>query len=74
MAFTNTTLNGVELWVLNIKNATIKKLTQDNLNANMGRPFTWFKDNNKLLVKILPKDKKTLIDKAETVPLDQEFL
>jgi dipeptidyl aminopeptidase/acylaminoacyl peptidase len=68
MAFTNTTSNGVELWILNVKEGNIKKLTKDNLNANMGRPFTWFRDNNKLLIKVLPKDKKPLIDKAEAIP------
>jgi dipeptidyl aminopeptidase/acylaminoacyl peptidase len=68
MAFTNTTANGVELWVLNVREGTVKKLTEDNLNANMGRPFTWFRDNSKLLIKLLPKDKQPLIDKAESVP------
>ncbi len=68
MAFTNTTKNGVELWVLNIDNATAKKLTSDNLNANFGRPFTWFKNSEKLLIKQLPDNRKPLIDKAAAVP------
>jgi len=68
MAFTNTTANGVELWVLNVKEASSKKLTEDNLNANMGRPFTWFRDNSKLLIKQLPKDRQPLIDKADAIP------
>jgi len=64
MSFTNTTLKGVELWILNIENAEAKKLTSDNINANMGTPYTWFKDNNTLLVNFIPKDRKDLIDKA----------
>ena len=61
MAFTNTTLNGVELWLLDIATATASKLTADRLNANMGSPFTWFKDSKNLLVQFIPNDKKELI-------------
>lgn len=68
MAFTNTTLKGVELWVLYIKKAEIEKLTNDNLNANMGVPYEWFQDGKSLLVKILPNDKKPLIDEMEAIP------
>ncbi len=68
MAFTNTTKNGVELWVLNIEKSSAKKITPDNLNANLGRPFTWFKNSEKLLIQQLPDDRKPLIDKAEAVP------
>ncbi len=68
MAFTNTTKNGVELWMLDINEAKTKKITPDNLNANMGRPFTWLKNSKALLIKQLPEDRKALIDKDETVP------
>ncbi len=68
MAFTNTTLKGVELWVVDIKKASATKLTEDNLNANVGIPYEWFQDGSSLLVKTLPKDKKELIDKTITVP------
>jgi len=68
MAFTNTTSKGAELWVLDIKKASVKKLTDDNLNANMGNPLVWFKDNSALLVKTLPAKRKELIDVEEAVP------
>ncbi|MDX1284546.1 MAG: prolyl oligopeptidase family serine peptidase [Draconibacterium sp.] len=68
MAFTQTVPGGVELWVLDIASASCKKLTDATLNANMGRPFTWFKDGSQLLVKFLPEDKKPLIDKSTAVP------
>jgi len=68
MAFTNTVTNGVELWILDIASKTASKITDANLNANTGRPFTWFKDNNSLLVKFLSKDKKPLIDTKTAVP------
>ena len=68
IAFTNTTNKGVELWVLDVVSATAKKLTSDNLNANLGNPFNWMKDNETLLVKVLPKDRPALINSAKDLP------
>jgi len=68
MAFTNTTANGVELWVVEIKSAKAKKLTADNLNANIGKPMVWKPSSNGLIVKVLPADKKPLIDKSKAIP------
>ena len=68
IAFTNTTNKGVELWVLDVVSATAKKLTADNLNANLGNPFNWMKDNETLLVKVLPKDRPGLINSAKDLP------
>jgi dipeptidyl aminopeptidase/acylaminoacyl peptidase len=69
MAFTNTTSTGVELWILDIASASCKKITDAKLNANIGRPFSWFADGNSLLVKFLPAEKKPLIVKAESIPV-----
>lgn len=68
MAFTHTTNTGVELWVLDVKSAQTKKLTEANLNANMGDVINWFKDNSSVLVKMLPEDRKNLIDPETAVP------
>jgi len=68
MAFTNTTLKGVELWVLDIVKAEALKLSEDKLNANMGRPFSWYRDSKSLLVRFLPENKKTLIEKSTAIP------
>lgn len=68
LAFTNTTLTGVELWILDIENGTCKKLTEPNINDNIGRAFYWFPNGKELLVKMLPDDKLPLIDKSEAVP------
>ena len=68
MAFTNTTQKGVELWVLNLKKAQCKKLTEPRVNANMSSPFQWFTNNKALLVKFVPEDRKPLIDKSEAIP------
>ncbi|MHA3789848.1 alpha/beta hydrolase family protein [Flavobacterium hauense] len=68
MAFTNTTATGVELWILDIATLQAKKLTDATINANMGGPVSWFKDNTSLLVKMLPANRPTLINTAEAIP------
>jgi len=68
IAFTHTTNTGVELWVLDIEQASAKKLTEGNLNANMRSTINWFRDNSALLVTMLPSDRKDLIDTETSVP------
>ncbi|GHA39719.1 hypothetical protein GCM10007103_21380 [Salinimicrobium marinum] len=68
MAFTHTTDKGVELWVVDFEAAKARKLTGANLNANMGNTINWFKDNSAVLVKMLPEDRKELIDEVTAVP------
>lgn len=68
LAFTHTTNNGVELWVLNLKKAKAEKITDDHLNANMGRPFMWLGDSKSFLVRVLPKDRPELIDEKDNIP------
>lgn len=68
MAFTHSTLTGVEVWVVDFKTLTAKKLTEARANANLGNPITWFKDGNSLLVRMLPKDKPELIDTKTALP------
>jgi dipeptidyl aminopeptidase/acylaminoacyl peptidase len=67
-AFTHTTDEGVEAWVLDLSSATARRLTAARVNANMGNPITWFKDNSALLVKMLPADRQPLIDADKVVP------
>tara|TARA_R110002051_G_C8766947_1_gene502768 strand:+ start:10192 stop:12642 length:2451 start_codon:yes stop_codon:yes gene_type:complete len=68
MAITNTVENGVEIWVLDIASAKVSKLTKPMVNANMGNPIRWFKDNEHLLIKMIPSSRKPLINSAEAVP------
>lgn len=68
LAFTHTASNGVELWILDIASAQATKLTDANLNANLGTPFSWFNDNSALLVRMLPKNKPALIDTKKDLP------
>lgn len=68
LAFTNTTAQGVELWVLDLETATAKKITEDNLNANLGTPYTWYKDSQHLLVRRIPAQRAKLIDASKNIP------
>lgn len=68
LAFTNTISKAVELWVLDIATATATKITEKALNANLGRPFNWYKDNQSLLVKTVPANRPALIDGKKGIP------
>lgn len=68
VAFTNTTSTGVELWYFEFATGVATRLTEANLNANLGNPYTWFKDGNAFLVRTLPQDKPALIDAGQAIP------
>jgi dipeptidyl aminopeptidase/acylaminoacyl peptidase len=68
MAFTNTTEKGVELWVMDVAKGASSRLTEPNLNSNLGRPFQWNKDGQSLLVKIISSKRQPLIDTKNVVP------
>lgn len=68
IAFTNTTINGVELWVIDIDNFKAYKLTDNTVNANLNNPFTWMKDSESLLVRLLPADRGSIISQEAVLP------
>lgn len=68
LAMTNTVSSGVEVWVIDIPTAKATKLTDANVNANMGDVINWFEDGQSLLVKMVPKNKKDLINTKTAVP------
>lgn len=68
VAFLNTVENGVQLWLADIENGTVTQLSNLKVNANMGNPINWFKDGSALLVNVIPKDRKELINTDEAVP------
>lgn len=68
IAFTHTTETGVEAWVLDLKSATATKLTDARVNANLGDVLNWFHDSSALLIKMMLREQKALIDKSEVVP------
>lgn len=67
--FTHTSADGVELWILDIATAKASKLTPASVNSNVGRPYSWFKDNENILVRMLPRDRKPLINADKDLPL-----
>ncbi|MBX9887386.1 MAG: prolyl oligopeptidase family serine peptidase [Flavobacteriaceae bacterium] len=68
IAFSNTTSNGVALWVVDVASAKATMLTEDNVNANLGNPFSWYNDNENILVKMLPKNRPALLDEKKNLP------
>jgi dipeptidyl aminopeptidase/acylaminoacyl peptidase len=67
-SFTITTDKGVGLWLLEVKTAKVRRLTPDDLNANMGNPATWKRNSSGLLVTRLPAKRGTLINTEDRVP------
>lgn len=68
IAFSNTSKTGVSLWVVDVASAKASLLTEDNVNANLGNPFSWYNDNENILVKMLPKNKPALLDEKKNLP------
>ncbi len=68
IAFTNTTTKAVELWVLDVASATASRISDKPVNANLGRPISWFKDNLHLLVCMIPDNRPSLIDSKNELP------
>ena len=68
MAFTNTVENGYELWYLDLKSLTCKKLSQPVINAAVSNVLLWTKDDQKILATTNVPDRKTLTDSRMSIP------
>lgn len=68
LAFTHTTSNGLQLYILDWETAVAKKISDLYLNANTGNPISWFQDSENLLIKVLPKNRQPLIDQKKELP------
>lgn len=68
IAFSHTTSTGVELWVLDVPSAKATKLTESISNANVGSPFSWFKDGKSILVRKLKDGRAALLDQKSELP------
>jgi dipeptidyl aminopeptidase/acylaminoacyl peptidase len=68
VAFTNTTTKGVEVWVLDVERCEVKRITDANVNANLGDVINWFKDSEHLLVKMKSSNAEPLIDGDNQIP------
>ncbi len=69
IAFTNTTSIGVELWIFELATAQATRLTDAVLNANLGNPYSWYRDSKRLLVRVLPNNRSAMIDPDKELPL-----
>jgi dipeptidyl aminopeptidase/acylaminoacyl peptidase len=69
VAFTHTAASGVELWVLDVASAQATRLTDAVVNANLGNPLNWYRDSKTLLVRLLPRNRPTLIDPKKQMPV-----
>lgn len=68
IAFTHTGNKGLELWVLDLTTSQAKKAATLQLNACMGNPITWYKDNNSLLVRVVPETATPLKETKNDLP------
>ncbi len=68
IAFTNTSNTGIALWIIDVLTAKAIKITDYNLNGNLGSPYSWMNDNQTLLVKMLSKSRLPLIDVKKELP------
>ena len=55
IALTNTTFKGEEIWMLDLQSATVSKLTEATVNANLRDVINWFEDSQSVLVKMVLK-------------------
>ena len=72
IAFTNTTDDGVELWVLDIKSKTSKKVSDRYINDILNSPFQWYNSSDELLVSLRSNKKKPIISSVPSGPIIQE--
>jgi len=72
IAFTNTTENGVELWLLDVKSKKSKKVSDRYINDIINSPFQWYNSSDELLVSLRSNKKKPNISSVPTGPIIQE--
>ncbi|HYJ33042.1 MAG TPA: S9 family peptidase, partial [Candidatus Binatia bacterium] len=57
VAFTNTAKDSLELWVLDVAQATARRIPRVHLNAALGWSYLWMPDQRTLLVKLVDPDR-----------------
>ncbi len=67
IALTHTTDQGLELWVINVAEATARKVLGDAYlsDAMGGSPFEWMNDSRQLLVRTIPAGRGALPAKSD---------
>ena len=72
IAYTNTTNDGVELWVLDIDSKKSSRLSDVLINDINVKPFQWFNSSNDILVSLKCNEEKPIISKIPSGPIIQE--
>ena len=57
VAFTNTTKDSLELWVLDVAQAAARRIPRVHLNGALGWTYLWMPDQRTLLVKMVDPDR-----------------
>lgn len=76
MAFTHTAEDHIQLWVVDVENATAKRLTDYSINDVMGSPFAWASDNKTIVFTAIPSDRGAKPERPRVAegPIVQESL
>lgn len=76
IAFTNNSLTGVELWLIDLKRSEAKRLTNGHLNDAFGRTIQWHPDGKHILAQFIPSDRGNapVKNNVPTGPIIQENL
>ena len=74
MSFTQTTDEGIFLYVLDVETAVATSLGNSKLNGVMGTPYTWCPDSKSLLIHVVPENRVKPKKALPTGPAVQEAL
>ena len=76
IAFTNTTDNKIELFVIDVNTANAHKVSDLALNATLGNPYQWVSDSKSLIVRTVSANRGAApeINRVPTGPTVQENL
>lgn len=74
MAFTHTHHTGIELWLLDVKAASVRKLSQRSVNNIIGSTYSWFEPNESIIFAsvISEQGKKPVLPRTPAGPDVQE--
>ena len=69
VAMTNTSQEGVSVWILDVASGKVTKLTDAHVNANLRGEINWFEDSQSMLVKMVADDRKDIVDRNMVTPV-----
>jgi dipeptidyl aminopeptidase/acylaminoacyl peptidase len=74
IAFTHTHHTGIELWLLDVKAASVRKLSRRSINDVIGSTYSWFEPNESIIFAAVASDPgdKPLAPQTPTGPDVQE--